>query len=259
MNTVTEFQQLFRFFPEHAFKFGIEREFFLADREGNIVPRAKSVYEALYAEWGDLFTYELSACQIESRTEIVTAESLLSHLADCEGKLDSVLCTLELQKLYMEVAPENMLLEVYPDPSGRYAALKAAMPKDVLLAACRVAGTHIHIGMPDSATALRVYNRVITHCDSLCQLGDSSSGLRLAIYKKVAPTCHPLPYESWEHFYQVARKEGFAENPRNCWTLIRLTKHGTIEFRMFGVTKSLSLIVTWANTCRELCVNAAYG
>ncbi len=259
MDTLKKFQDRFLFSPQHAFKFGVEREFFLADRSGTIVPRAQSVYEALYAQWGDLFTYELSACQIESRTEIVQAESLHEHLRECEEKLDDVLVSLGLQKLYIEVAPNDMSLAVYPDPSGRYAALKASMPKDVLLAACRVAGTHVHIGMPDAATALRVYNSVVKHCDRLSQLGDGSHGQRLMIYKKVAPQCQPLPYKNWEHFHEVAQKEGFANNLRNCWTLIRLTKHGTIEFRMFGVTQSLSRVVAWANTCRELCVDAAYS
>jgi carboxylate-amine ligase len=256
MNAFEKFQARFKFFSKHAFKFGIEREFFLADREGRIVPMAKEVYEALYAKWGDIFTYELSACQIESRSEIVSMELLLVHLGDCEQKLDRVLGQFGLQKLYLEVAPDDMPLDVYPDPSGRYARLKAEMSREILLAACRVAGTHVHVGMPDAETALRVYNRVISHSDELCLMGDNSEGRRLRIYRQVAPQCDPEPYESWEHFHEVAQREGFANNPRNCWRLIRLTRHGTIEFRMFGVTESLTRVVEWAMRCRNLCLDA---
>lgn len=250
------FQQKFKFSPQHAYKFGIEREFFLANAYGQIVPRAQIVYEALHSQWGELFTYELSACQIESRSEIVAPESLGQHLSDCEDRLDSVLHRLNLQKLYLEVAPDTMPLDVFPDPSGRYAKLKEQMSRETLLAACQVAGTHVHVGMPDHETALRVYNFVIQYCDELCMVGDGSSGRRLSIYKKVAQNCHPLPYENWAHFHSVAVREGFAEEPRNCWTLIRITKHGTIEFRMFGVTESIPRLVEWALRCRNLCLSA---
>lgn len=256
MTSFIEFREKFNFIPENAFKLGLEREFFLADRSGEIVPQAKVVYEELERRWGNLFTYELSACQIESRTQVIPVESLVEYLKECEEKLDNVLSALGLQKLYLEVAPDTMPLDVYPDSSGRYAQISRQMPKEVLLAACQVAGTHVHVGMPDIETALRVYNHVIRYCDELCTMGDGSEGRRLRIYKKVSPDCVPYPYETWQNFYDTAVARGFAEEPRNCWTLIRITKHGTIEFRMFGVTQSIERIAQWAMRCRNLCLRA---
>jgi carboxylate-amine ligase len=253
----SEFKNKFRFATKHAFKFGVEREFFIADKTGAIVPYAQSVYDRLRRECGDLFTYELSACQIESRTEIVSPSQLIESLRDCEVKLDGVLETLGLHKLSAEVASDDMPLDVYPDPDGRYKRIARAMPREVLLAACQVAGTHVHVGMPDAETALRVYNYVIHYCDELCVLGDNSNGRRLHIYSMVAPDPRPRAYGSWVNFFEEAQREGYAEEPRNCWKLIRITKHGTIEFRMFGATESIEQIAAWAFRCRELCITAA--
>jgi ribosomal protein S18 acetylase RimI-like enzyme len=50
--------------------------------------------------------------------------------------------------------------------------------------------------------------------------------------------------------------KGFDKDPRKCWTLIRISKNGTIEFRMFGATPSLERIVGWAKLCHDLCKEA---
>jgi gamma-glutamyl:cysteine ligase YbdK (ATP-grasp superfamily) len=157
---------------------------------------------------------------------------------------------------YIEVGQEDMPLDVYPDPSGRYQELVKTMPRHVLQAACRVIGTHIHIGMPDHTVALKVYNQVIGRCDWLCSRGNGSFGERLDIYRIVAPDCDPRPYQDWGEFYREACIRGFDEDPRKCWTLIRISKHGTIEFRMFGATSSIKRIVGWAKLCRDFCLDA---
>jgi gamma-glutamyl:cysteine ligase YbdK (ATP-grasp superfamily) len=150
-----------------------------------------------------------------------------------------------------------MPLDVYPDPTGRYQKITRDMPREVLTAACRIIGTHVHIGMPDHETALRVYNRLCPYFEHLCEMGNGSFGERLAIYRQMAPKYKPTPYESWEDFYGSACKKGFVEDPRKCWTLIRISVHGTIEFRMFGATDNHERIVRWATKCHELCMEAA--
>jgi gamma-glutamyl:cysteine ligase YbdK (ATP-grasp superfamily) len=146
-----------------------------------------------------------------------------------------------------------MPLDVYPDPSGRYQRMVKTMPRACLIAACRVIGTHIHIGMPNHEVALRTYNHVISECDYLCTKGNGSFGERLDIYREVAPDCDPMPYADWSHFYKTACEKGFDKDPRKCWTLIRISKHGTLEFRMFGATSSVNRVIGWANLCHQLC------
>ncbi len=267
-----DFKSRFHFNPSKAFLVGVERECFIANAQGIIVPDAPRLIEFIrttgwrdpngpvfgaLADPGNLVSYELSACQIETRSEPTTIGQLESHLAWVQDEMEQSLLGCGLRPLHIEVAPDSMPLDVYPDPSGRYAQVTARMPRNVLLAACQVAGTHIHIGMPDHETALRVYNAVIPQVVRLANLGDHSDGRRLAIYRTVAPACDPMPYASWDDYYQFAKSNGFDQDPRSCWTLVRISVHGTIEFRMFGVTRSVKEVAHWAKECRDLCLAAA--
>lgn len=247
------FQTLFKFDRKKAGCVGVERECFLVDdRTGMIAPLAPQVV----AHLGDVprFGYELSACQLEERIGPCSVRDVTRLLEENDRLLKRAERELEFTRSHAEVGPEDICLDVYPDPSGRYQIITKTMPREVLLAACRVIGTHVHVGMPDLRTALRVYNRVIESCQELCEKGDGSNGQRLKIYQTVAPKCTPPRYESWEAFHRVAIADGFDRDPRKCWTLIRISAHGTIEFRMFGATPSFERIQHWAELCRNLCM-----
>jgi carboxylate-amine ligase len=252
------FWERFGFDPAKKLYVGVERERFLTSG-GRIAPIAPLVLERL-KRYGGRFGYELSACQLEDRVGPCSVEEVEDSLSNN----DLLIAAAEMDtgaggpwgSLHLEMGPEDMPLDVYPDPTGRYQEITRDMPRHVLLAACRILGTHVHIGMPDHETALRAYNDVISHCAILCERGNGSFGERLATYRIMAPDCMPQPYRDWEHFSSVATEKGFAEDPRRCWTLIRISVHGTIEFRMFGATSSLSRIVGWVRLCHDLCRRA---
>ncbi|MDO8557546.1 MAG: hypothetical protein Q7R98_03765 [Candidatus Jorgensenbacteria bacterium] len=250
MEELQNFLTRFKFCPEGEMLVGIEREAFLV-RSGSIVPIAREVLEML--GMNGRYGYELSACQLEDRVGPIDIAHLLEKLCANEVEIARAEQSLKFQRFVCEVAPDDMPLDVYPDPTGRYQEITKTMPREILLAACQVIGTHVHIGMPDTITALLVYNNVISHWEELCRMGDGSCGRRLEIYKKMAPDFVPPHYPSWEHFYREAVEKGFETDPRKCWHLIRLSVHGTIEFRMFGTTCELERIVTWAKRCHELC------
>jgi gamma-glutamyl:cysteine ligase YbdK (ATP-grasp superfamily) len=247
------FKSLFRFNPEKAFRVGVERECFLLDSSGQIVPLAQLVLDRLD---DPRFGYELSACQLEERIGPCDVHSVERLFLENDAVLAQILEPLGIRRGFGEVGPEDMPLEVYPDPTGRYAELARNMPRKRLLAACRVIGIHVHVGMPDHGTALRVYNRVISRMGSLLEVGSGSFGERLSIYREVAPNCDPEPYGSWEYFHRVAVREGFAHDPRRCWSLIRISAHGTIEFRVFGSTDCPKRIARWARLCHRMCTEA---
>lgn len=249
-----EFMSKFNFREEGKLLVGIERECHLTDGVGAIVPHAPRVLELITDN--KHFGYELSACQLESRTDPVELSALKNALIRNEDVASSVTNTLSLKCSHKEVAPFDMPLDVYPDPTGRYQEIVKSLPEDVLRAACRVIGTHVHIGMPDHETALRVYNYVIGFTDELSVLGDGSNGERLKIYRIMAPDALPPAYANWNEFYSIAQAKGFDKDPRKCWTLIRISVHGTIEFRMFGTTSDLDTIVAWASCCWNICANA---
>lgn len=254
------FMDLFGFDVSKSLFVGVERECFLTDNQGQIQPLAFEVVRNLVGcDTIDFnFGYELSACQLECRIGPARLASLHDKLKACDQQLVEKEADLDFKRLFVEVGPEDMPLDVYPDPSGRYQQIVKTMPRHVLLAACRVIGTHVHIGMPDHQTALKVYNHVIKKCDWLCHRGNGSFGERLDIYRTVAPDCDPQPYADWADFHRVAVAKGFDKDPRKCWTLIRISKHGTIEFRMFGATDSLERIVAWAKLCHDLCKEAMF-
>ncbi len=248
-----EFLKLFSFRQEGAWQVGVERECYLTNN-GAIKPLSPLVLAHLAKD--GRFGYELSACQLEDRVGPCQLADLKNQLLQNEEDIKTAEKALCFQRLFLEVAPIDMPLDVFPDPTGRYQQIVKTMPQEVLLAACRVTGTHIHIGMPDHETALKVYNQVIAHWQELCQLGDGSQGQRLEIYKIVAPAPQPLPYADWADFHQKAIERKFDHDPRSCWTLIRISVHGTIEFRMFGPTRDLDKLVSWAQKCHQLCQQA---
>lgn len=270
--SIQDFKSRFVFDSGKVGHIGVEREYFLINSERNIVPRANAAIDYIRSEgWpielsfndkryldpGTTIGYELSNAQIELRTRPHPSPvSLRSELEWNDRCLTHSLKEIGLSTLHTEVGPEDMPLDVYPDPTGRYQKITENMPRSILLAACRVIGTHVHIGMRDHESALRTYNYVIRHIAELCELGNGSFGERLAIYRQMAPGYEPRPYSSWEHFYEVALAEGFSEDPRKCWTLVRMSVHGTIEFRLFGATDSIDRIMRWSERCHELCQEA---
>ena len=224
------FLEKFKFKKEMEGFIGIERERFLLGKNGKLVPRSNGFLKVINnGKW----THELSACQVEDRT---VPQKELEHIRreliknDRAGKETAGQLGLEL--ISLEVAPADMPLDVYPDP--RYLRIKKTITKDKLIAACRVTGTHIHLGMPDIETAIETANKMRDYLDSFCKLGNNSNGERLRLYKVMASDWKPPFYNSVNHFFETAKKGGFLENPRNCWHLIRISIHGTVELRMFG-------------------------
>jgi gamma-glutamyl:cysteine ligase YbdK (ATP-grasp superfamily) len=255
-----KFFEQFKFDQSHIGCVGIEREQFTLDlATRRIIPIVPRYLERISSLSGALdknrfqFGYELSACQLESKVGPCRIDEIKHWLLESEDFLRSVDFRLGTCRLHVELAPENMPFDIYPDPTGRYQSITANMPTEILHAACRVAGTHVHVGMPDLATAVRVYNKVVTHTDELIMSGDGSSGKRMKLYRVMAPKYRPEPLVSEDEFYERACTYGFVNDPRTCWTLIRISIHGTIEFRMFGATDSIDRIVGWASRCHELC------
>lgn len=249
-----EFMNLFRFDSRKTLFLGVERECFLVRPGVGISAIAPDVLKLLPDK--QRFGYELSACQLEERIGPCPVSDVGPQLRLNQATIASAEQQLGFQRLHVEVAPEDMPLDVFPDPTGRYQEITKEMPRDRLLAACRVAATHVHVGMPDHTIALKTYNRVIKHLDPLCQMGDGSDGERLRIYRTMAPDFMPRPYECWEQYQQEAVEKSFVEDPRRCWHLIRLSVHGTIEFRMFGTTSDLRKVEGWAKECHRLCEDA---
>jgi gamma-glutamyl:cysteine ligase YbdK (ATP-grasp superfamily) len=251
MSEFEEFVGRFDFNPKYRGYVGVEREMFLVDEQGQPVP--KSPQFLALANGDSSWTYELSACQIEHRTPRLPSGGrlLLFALNHGEAVGTGLAAQIGCRLAHLEVAQEGMPLDVYPHDE-RYAEIKTRLENGKLSAACRVAGTHIHFGMGSLEEAIDRYNRVIPYIDRLVELGDHSSGRRLELYGKVAGRNYPAPYRSADHFYQQAVMRNFDQNPRNCWDLVRISRHGTVEIRVFGVTSDNRKILEWEAITRSI-------
>ncbi|MBV9158988.1 MAG: hypothetical protein JO019_00100 [Candidatus Kaiserbacteria bacterium] len=261
------FKAKFNFDPALSLHLGIEREAFIVNGTGKIAPKAEHLLKVMHGpypmtEFGrpideeQRFSYELSACQIEGRTKPRTLQRLSAELRRCDEILALGMQHIDCRVLHQEVGPADMPLDVFNDPTGRYQAITAGMERDTLLAACRLTGTHVHVGMPDHETAMRVHNRVIKHTRRLCALGDRSRGERIRIYEAMNPDCMPEPFADWNDFHRFAEERMYTEDPRRCWRWVRISVRGTIEFRMFGTTDSSEEVFGWACECHRLCEEA---
>lgn len=238
-----------RFVASLAWRIGVERERFIC-RNNKIVPESYLVLDKLSSL--SCFGPELSACQLEDRVGPVEISELAKALNDNDEKISQAAMHVGLSANFIEVAPYDMPLNVFPDANGRYAQIACRLGQRRLSAACRVAGTHIHVGMPNPDTALAVYNRVRKKCAEQLIMGDHSNGGRIYLYRQVAPDPFPRKYASWDEYNNVGTSLGWS-SPRDCWDFIRLSVHGTIEFRTFGVTDDNSEIEEWAHYCLDLC------
>ncbi len=240
----SDFLQQFRFRAELAGAHGIEREYFLVRDGLTPVPEAAAFLQAVK---DPAWTYELSGCQVEHRTKPhKSREQLLSDLREGARDGERAAAQLGLRLWATEVGPADMALDVYPH-DARYLELARTLTTDVLRAAARVAGVHIHRGAQDLEDALRIHNAVVRHVERFKRMGDHSNGERLRLYEQMARTPDAPLYRSVGHFYEVACAQGFADKPRNCYHWVRISPHGTVELRMFGMTSSDEEILSWVD------------
>ena len=253
-STLEEFRSRFIFRQEFAGHLGVECEGFITDLQtGRIVPKIVDVLKTLGTSAGE-YSSEFSACQVESRHGPCLLANLSSELDARNAYLQEKLAGMGLRVAYIPVAPDDMPLDVFPNPLFPIVDLS----QDRLLATCRIAATHVHVGVSDHETALRAYNAACDQHDELTRLGDRSNGQHLELYKFLEKRkgWKPRKYASWGEFHAHAVRKKFDTKPRNNIQLIRISAHGTIEFRTFDTTEDIAEIESWACVCARICREA---
>lgn len=246
-----------------AWHVGVERECLIMDPEtGKPAPSSPMLLRILWDEYPAFqkgIGYELSACQIETRTtDPVRISDLQGVLKQREDAVAEVLGRFKYAARYDIIGPPDMTTAYYNDPDGRYAGIVSKRSRAEILAACRIVGTHIHVGMPDLETALRVYNGVIKNLHGLKLAADLTNGERMKLYREVQKNPDPVPFESWDAMHVHAIEHGWSKDLRKNWMLVRITRYGAIEFRFFDGTDSIDQVVSWARECLSLCRGYAH-
>ncbi len=249
------FMGQFVFDPKKAGLVGVERESLIRDKAtGSILPISPAVLETIWRERPDLkprIKPELSRCQLEETTDPIRFDAVAKSLRETSAVVRTALAHVGCEPQYSGVGPKGMPLDVYPEP--RYIRIAQTRPRAQLAAACRSIGIHFHIGMPDADTALRAYNFVVKSLHVLRHRADRTDGERLKLYRTMVPEPEPIVFETWHDHYRHALEHGYAGSIRDNWMLVRMSRYGTIEIRLFDGCDAEDEIERLAKECRALC------
>ncbi len=252
-----EFINKFKFNPQKRLWVGVEEERLIM-QDGRSVPKAKEVLSGL----SPAFTYELSAHQIEMRTMPTSSvDECCLELMRNRKVLQNRLTFMGLNSKAMPVAPQDMPLDIYPDP--RYSKVVApSLSPERLSAACRIMGTHVHVGVVNIQEALLVNNALVNNLSRLIQVSGKENFERLRLYSVVVQTRHiPKEYEGVAEFISAAQirtetGQVVYRDPKDDWGLVRVSRHGTVEVRLFPATEDLLKVRTRITLVKDIATRA---
>lgn len=248
--TIAAFSNQFNFVPLKSGMIGLELEAWLT-RDGNLFPdnqRIRSGYKHTLPPGVEADT-ELAAAQLELRS---TAPVPHRKLSEHVRLLLKAVGTLE-RDAGVDLALRGYIPNWNPAITNteRYQKIAAGLSWLQLAAACSTAGLHVHIGMPDMETALRAYNRAIGALPNLMERYASPE--RMTAYKRVTPFWNPVPLTNVEELYALAREQGFIEDLKRWWALVRISRFGTLEVRVADATRDIGTILAYAEACLHIC------
>ncbi|MCE7010948.1 glutamate--cysteine ligase [Kibdelosporangium philippinense] len=243
---------------------GVEEEFFVVDRHGHLSRHAARLVDAAEEQDGELQT-ELKRSQAETATGICrTHDELLTQLHD----LRSALATAGARR-NLRLVPSGAALVAEPDPPAitpnpryqRMAEHFGAMIHQVTTCGC-----HVHVGIADAATGIKVINQVRPWLPILLAVTANSpiesgvdTGYHSWRYRQWTqwPSAGPPPaFESVDHYESIVngclRSGAILDRGMVYWD-IRLSEHQpTLEFRIGDVAATLEEAVLLAVIVRAL-------
>ncbi|MFL5897437.1 MAG: YbdK family carboxylate-amine ligase [Solirubrobacterales bacterium] len=217
---------------------GVEEELLLVDAECGLVPDAPRMLDEVAPKHRGSVSTEIFAAQIELKTGVC---------------LDAVQAVRELTEVRRAIAATGARLMgsgVYPGESGepelvekaRYAPVKRDLASLLSTPPC---GLHVHVGMPDPATAVAVANAMRHHLPLLAALTANSpfrdgADTGLASARAAAVRSYPrfeLPraFRDYDDFLRVADQliaaAGVDDYTYIWWDVRPHPNLGTVEVR----------------------------
>jgi carboxylate-amine ligase len=243
-----------------AFSLGVEEELLLVDRhDAALLGDGTRVCQEVRPLVGHLAT-EIFAAEIELVTP-VCAE--VPEAATALGSLRAALLTGGFSAIGSGVHPTATLGEVELNGGRRYRAVATELAG---VLRTPTAALHVHVGMPDAETAIRVANGMRRHVPLLHALaanspywGGRDSGLasaRAAILRSYPRTQLPRPFRDWEDFCATAAELAHAARVPDYtyfwWEVRPHPRLGTVEIRAVDVQSSLERTVALAALIQAL-------
>jgi carboxylate-amine ligase len=251
--------------PEHRFgvsaplSIGVEEELLLVDGHRRLVPAAERLLRALSEEVRGRVSTEIFAAQIELKTGIChDAGQALEELA-------------RLRRAACGAGVQIVGSGLHPDDHGQ-ADLVAKPRYDVVkedlagLLSTPPSGLHVHVGMPDPETAIKVANALRCHLPLLQALTANSpfregadSGLasaRAAVVRSYPRFEMPRAFRDYDEFLRVADQlivaAGVADYTYLWWDVRPHPNLGTVEVRGMDVQTDVATNVAVAALIQAL-------
>jgi glutamate---cysteine ligase / carboxylate-amine ligase len=248
-----------RFGASPSLTLGVEEELLLVDDAQRLVPVAERVIDDLDPAARDSVSTEIFAAQIELKTGICS---------------DAGAAAIELGDLRAAVRASGVGLlgaGIHPDDGGeahltrkpRYDVVKEDLAS---LLSTPPSGLHVHVGMPDPETAVRVANAMRLRLPVLAALAANSpfrdgedSGMASARAAEVGAYPRfeiPRAFRDYEEFRAVADQliaaAGVSDYTYIWWDVRPHPKLGTVEVRGMDVQPSVAANAAFAALIQAL-------
>jgi len=254
---------------------GVEEEFLLVDADGRLAatgPELSIAVEDTVDEDDGQVQHELRRCQVESATPVcTTADDVFTALRGLRDRLAAEAARDDLRLLPSGTAPlpDDRPARVTPDRRYR----RMARQFGPLARSMLICGTHVHIGIPDEATGLRISNHVRPWLPVLLALTANSpfqdgvdtghASWRHELCKRW-PSAGPPPHvdsvDDYEARLAGLLEAGAALDPGMLYWDVRLSAHQpTVEVRIADVVPTVDEAVMLAVLVRAIANRALDG
>ena len=259
---------------QHAYKFGIEEEYFLVDAETKTI--AREMPEAFLAAadkaTGGLVKGEMLQSQIEAAT--------IPHTCMKEARAELRHLRQTVATIAAEYGLAILAAGTHPTAFWKRAQQTAAERYDLVMDDLQMigqrnmlCGLHVHVELPDPDDRVDIMGRMLPYLPLFVALATSSPfwqarptglmGYRLAAYDELPRTGVPELFrkrEDYEAYVAALVKAGVMEDSSFVWWAIRPSlKHPTLELRApdscTRVDDSLALAALWRTLARYLTRN----
>ncbi|MCO5977015.1 YbdK family carboxylate-amine ligase [Ideonella oryzae] len=263
-----------RFAASETLSLGLELELQLVSATtGQLSPSGSALWEALQASpTGRHFALEATQATIELNASVhQAAESLRQEVHALVTQAQAAAGTLGLALRGGGTHVAQFWNERVLSPTNRAQVLDQRfgfLPKRF-----STYGMHVHVGMPDAESAVRVANVLQAHTPLLIALSAASPFLQhgdsgFAACRPLEPLIYPHggplpPLRDWAHFCALVRElcdTGIAESLKDIyWDVRPKPEFGTVEVRVFDTPLNVDRAVDLAAWTRALAGLALNG
>jgi carboxylate-amine ligase len=232
-----------RFGSSRPLSLGVEEELLLVDENGDLIHAAEDVLESVPAAFGERVSSEIFTEQIELKTGVCDGDGAV--LADLDEARAAIFDS-GFELLGCGLHPSSRLGEAILVAKPRYEVVQKDLGSLLRTPPC---GLHVHVGMPDPETAVRLTNAFRLYLPVLQALSANSpfqegldsghASARTMVVGSYPRFQVPREFRDYEDFLEVAdqlsRAAGVDDYTYIWWDVRPHPRLGTVEVRAVDV------------------------